>query len=172
MEIEQIALWLKSTIPGVIILGVIGGIITLWLSKLFLYLRRLVSKSAKAYEKREQDKGFESGVISGYLVLDKDGVLAITYACSKLSKLLLLLCILIISFSLFLYLTATYEGVFLSLGSFITVVVFFLSVRGTFEEYRDINSVYKHIYNHIYENKIEPILNAEQSNDTNDTDIS
>jgi hypothetical protein len=110
--------WLKTTIPGIILLGAAGSIVALWLGKFFLpLLLRALRLPVTLYQGRRRYQAYVLGFSRAEIENDQSGRLLATFLIFHLAKFLFLIALALTSWLSFLafiayatYPTLTYIG--------------------------------------------------------------
>lgn len=160
MDPATIADWLKTSILGVIVLGAIGSIFALLLLRLGKYLLRLTGLGINRWTKREFNHGWRTGVIAGYLSMEKDATHAVFFMAYCLARVVVASLITIIIFIVF-YALLPSTGPILQATTFLAATAFCLAGRWVYEETRNISEIYKHMIQPIFLSALE-IKEAEE----------
>jgi hypothetical protein len=142
MDLVAFSNWLRTTITGLIILGALGSIISIWVFKLFNIFLRLAKTGHKSLKKWEYRKGWNVGIVMGYVQSSHDQIVLTTWFSHRIARLI----IAVTSFLAFLIalvfmlLLGTPEVV--TKTTLIMVTVCFLLLRWIYEEFRCFRGVY------------------------------
>src|SRR5689334_10482476 len=91
MNFQEIDTWLKTTIPGIVLLGAAGSVVAVWLCKLLgpVCIRALGWPFA-AYRNKRTFQAYTLGFSHSLIQQDKTGRLLVTFLVYHIAKLIVI----------------------------------------------------------------------------------
>jgi len=136
MELAEIATWLKTSIPGIIILGALGSILAVLLAKILARPLKAIAYRPVAYFRKERLwRYWRSGSAYQCIVADSTNRKLIYYLFHHLARLLVALSGLITTIIIFSIIVSSKSEILLTYGTFILSTSGFLFAYWVRTEY-------------------------------------
>lgn len=140
---ESIEIWLLSTVPGVILLGALGGILSIYLIK---FSKALIEKWIPglfgAWNKYQSKRLIPYGWVLGRFSGDSDASTLVCFFSYHLMKFIALLFASGLSFILFAVLFFVSNNQLLTSGAYMALVLCIVAVYFAFDHLRIVNVMY------------------------------
>jgi hypothetical protein len=140
---ESMEIWLKGTIPGIIILGGLGSLLALAIVKIVIYLvDKIVPLPYQLHRKSRYKQAYFLGGMHASMYRDESNKLLISFVAFHFLLFIISLALLfafIFSFSLAI---AMQSAVALTIGTFFTATATFLSLYWCYHEFEYIYRTY------------------------------
>lgn len=160
--IQDISLWLKSSIPGIVVLGALGSVLALVAGRLVIFLvGRVVPLPFQLHRRRRTRQAYFLGFAARLIYEDKTGRALVAYLAFQLSLFMIGLVSLVLSVSIFSALLAHQDDVLLTVGMFASITAAFLSLYWTYFQFDYIYRTYLFFWKEAIKGATETYGNRE-----------
>jgi len=137
LSLEEVATWLKTTVPGIIILGAAGSVLAVFILKVAqkLFLELLPARWKLLLEQRLWES-YKAGFVFGHLQAKKDVFSLVTFYIYRAIKIMFLLFFSMLFLLQFLYFVLRPSGDILTAGSYFALVMAMLMLYWALREGR------------------------------------
>lgn len=152
MSIETIEIWLKTSVPGIIVLGAIGSSVAVLAFKFVQYLiTDIFPIPYIAHRTKSIQRAYTLGYAAATFEHDEKGHMSTIFFAYRLSRLLIALILfvsLLLAFSLALALSSE---IIVTFGTFLLITFSFIALYWAYCEYEFIRFTYKWCWGHVEE---------------------
>lgn len=139
MDISWLTEWLKTTVPGIILLGALGSVVAVISIRLVgPLLKRVILKPLRYVTKERMWRFWRSSAAYAHIEKDPTNRKLIYYLFYHLARLLIALTCLLASILVLAIVVASQVEIFLTYGTFILSTFTFLSAYWVWGEYENI----------------------------------
>jgi hypothetical protein len=141
--VEDISAWLKTTIPGIVLLGAFGSILAVVITRaLLLFVGRVIPLPAILHKERRRKQSFFLGFAAAHIERDETGKILQAYLSLHLALLFIALFMITLLVSLFSILLAFQGETMITTGVFVTITAAFLAAYWAYFEFEYIYRTY------------------------------
>lgn len=137
--IENVELWLKTSILGIILLGAVGGLLALTIART---LGRIVPLPSKLHKRIRYRQGFIHGFSARLIHDDKTGKVLQVHLALHLALIIVALFLVTLLISIFSILLAFQDRTVLTMGTFASITAAFSALYWAYLECKHIHAIY------------------------------